>query len=466
MPSLFQLIDSGADATALKAIEAHLAGGHSQQQLRQRFQQPQMPTTMVVYSQSMSSSSHANPVGMTPFHYALFRRKYACARALLLRDPSVLRLTNADGDLPLHEVARLPVTGRLDFLSEPLIKSRLDNFAKSPPPLENFNGETPLTLAIKQGDSSVEELQLWAKLGCDVSRVDRQGWHAVHYATFMHNNDLLDYLLHHHAETVLLRTEGNKGPQHYAAQVNNARGLALCVRAGASLQAVDDQDDTPLHMAARFGSWEALCYLLTNGGMNNNHNFDGYTPLQLAILHFKMFEGHEEGVFSALFNGGADPFVKATDNDGLNAHQMAREYLDKKQYAQFKRAYDDTFGKSPLTPDMLIYQFSQVLGEEERAIAIAALNKAAPRTQHGAIREAYHAILIEALKVQSLRHLPLEEAGVFHQLLQKLQGKPFPHEPFEASNHPKSVEASLAMERDLAALEATRALSERPSRAL
>ncbi|UCE60993.1 MAG: ankyrin repeat domain-containing protein [Phycisphaerales bacterium] len=88
-----------------------------------------------------------------------------------------------------------------------------------------------------------------------------------------------------------------------------------------SVNAKDDREQTPLHLAARFGHREVVAYLIAKGADVNAQTDKGRTPLHLASV-----SGHDETI-EILIMSGADRGIQ--DGRGRTALSMAiaRGYL-------------------------------------------------------------------------------------------------------------------------------------------
>jgi len=96
---------------------------------------------------------------------------------------------------------------------------------------------------------------------------------------------------------------------------NHGRIVAELVRAGAAVDSRNSDEDTPLLLASRFGSVEAIHILIDNGANIESLDRDGDTALAVATAL-----GHAE-VTSALLNRGAN--IHAESPHGLTALMIA-----------------------------------------------------------------------------------------------------------------------------------------------
>lgn len=61
--------------------------------------------------------------------------------------------------------------------------------------------------------------------------------------------------------------------------------LLLELDSGVNILAINDQNETPLHIAARRGSPDIVGFLIKYGAMNDERNVHGDTPLCVASIH-------------------------------------------------------------------------------------------------------------------------------------------------------------------------------------
>ena len=99
----------------------------------------------------------------------------------------------------------------------------------------------------------------------------------------------------------------------------NEADVSRCLREGASVNARDEDGDTPLHNAAIYSKNPAVITALLNAGADvNARDKDGDTPLHTAVYYTK-----NPAVVTALLNAGAD--VTARNKRGKTPLQGAME---------------------------------------------------------------------------------------------------------------------------------------------
>ena len=105
---------------------------------------------------------------------------------------------------------------------------------------------------------------------------------------------------------------------HYAAKENNLDVIEYLVSSGCDINAVDDDEQTPLHKSAMFGHTKSVQLLIDKGANVNQIDNNGNTPLHVAII-----SGGDFGIVKALMEK-ADPCIQ--NNDDQNVLHVAVKY--------------------------------------------------------------------------------------------------------------------------------------------
>jgi len=164
-------------------------------------------------------------------------------------------------------------------------------------------GYTPLHLAAKYGHVKTMRRLLEAKAKTSV-RASNDGYTALHLAVIEREVEAVALLIAAKADLEAKdehgRTPLHWGPFAYTPQPKHiyrrmgqphdtvfvdpgpAKGIRLLLDAGAKVDAVDEEGDTPLHEAARLGSVRGAELLVARGAKANVKNKAGETPISIA----------------------------------------------------------------------------------------------------------------------------------------------------------------------------------------
>jgi ankyrin repeat protein len=193
------------------------------------------------------------------------------------------------------------------------------------------SGDTPIITAAESGHAEV--VGMLVKAGADVNARNSSERSALYYAVqgsggLDPQGKTLDALLA--APGVDLKTPYKHGASllHLAVESDHDVGITKLLAKGLDPNTKDDNQQTPLAMAASYGRKKAMPALLKAPGVDlNARDKDGETPLLSAA------EGGEVEAGLALLKAGAD--AKATSKDGSNAlHKVCS--VSKHNREQFK----------------------------------------------------------------------------------------------------------------------------------
>ena len=182
---------------------------------------------------------------LSPLHYAAKYGKVEVAR-LLIKHGADIALVGDDGCLPIHFA----------------VKYRPDVFADS----NNSNNEPeatqPRLRAANTHDGFIDTLKLL------IAAIDK----TVYPDLISHDDAYGD------------------APLHYAVSRNNVAAARILLKHGADLNDLDNQNQTPLHMAATNGNVECLQMFIDAGQYTpSNADNDGTTAIQARSFFIEKF---------------------------------------------------------------------------------------------------------------------------------------------------------------------------------
>ena len=224
--------------------------------------------------------------GRSALDHALEQRKFPVARLLVRHGARVADDMAFDAVLlnDLIVAGEMPLARELANLRLKLLQTAGNAF-----PDEVQRWQVPLFQAIRSGD--LELLRLLVTPAMLAVR-DRMGGNALHFATNSPNEQLLAILLS------LLPTDAAQRqrildaprvdgytPLIQAVIANRPTAVAVLLRAGAAVDAVDVNGDSALHKAARVGQLDILRLLLAGGARTDLSNDGGHTATEVAHRH-------------------------------------------------------------------------------------------------------------------------------------------------------------------------------------
>lgn len=245
----------------------------------------------------------------SPLHIAILCENHVASNRLIERGAD-LRARNRKGQEPIHVAAE---TGDLDVFQF-LLDSSI------PHDTVTRKGETALHFAASKGHVDIVDCLL--DFGVDVNTPTKKGKTALHYAAQADNVDVIDHLLIKGASPNLTTNDGETAV-HFASLHLNLEILArLLAVPGVDLDKASNYFNmTPLHFAAQSGDSQkglmAVKLLLEHGALPNVKEYNGLTPLHMALFNF------EYEIVDALLAHGADPNMD--DEKGNTVFHLAIE---------------------------------------------------------------------------------------------------------------------------------------------
>ena len=165
-------------------------------------------------------------------------------------------------------------------------------------PVRAETGENPLTsrafwAEMKQTDNWQEIVQGHIDAGWDIQEVHPKNGTALHRAVVAGFAEALPVLIDDHRLDVNLTQSISKGtPLHYAVtyakeedpaeiKANAIKMAEFLINAGANMEAVDWNGDTPLHSAFGYGSVKTINFLIDAGASQTTVNHNNNTPFEM-----------------------------------------------------------------------------------------------------------------------------------------------------------------------------------------
>jgi ankyrin repeat protein len=132
----------------------------------------------------------------------------------------------------------------------------------------------------------IEVVKLMLDAGTDINKpIDSGGplLPPLEYALKVNKLEMAKFLIANKADVNLAAKAGGDAPLHLAAANKGGAALViLLIGAGANVNAANQRQETPLHVAIRSANEEAAKALLQAGAAINAKNSDGETPKTLA----------------------------------------------------------------------------------------------------------------------------------------------------------------------------------------
>ncbi|XP_046573761.1 transient receptor potential cation channel subfamily A member 1 homolog isoform X1 [Haliotis rubra] len=214
----------------------------------------------------------SNDMQTTPLHKAAQFNRVRAAK-LLLRRGANIECLDKDNDTPLLIAA---MYGHVETVVM-LVKKGADIDAT------NLKEKTAVYVAAEEGNLSVlQSLLSVPEMQCLINWGDRDGNTPLHIAAQKKNLHIVKILLKNKA-SIYSKNELEESPLHMAAKYGNVNTIREIVRNGQnSVFAEDEKSNTPLHLAALYGHAMSAAALIELGADVSQKNCVLWTPLDMA----------------------------------------------------------------------------------------------------------------------------------------------------------------------------------------
>jgi len=207
-------------------------------------------------------------------HYAVLGSAFDVIHYLLDLDMNV-NMQDQHGETPLFDCAR---KGKLD-----IAKILISKFASVN--IENRMGELPIHLASFKGD--IDMIKLFIETGSFLNKKTSEDKLPVHYAILGGRVEVVTFLLKESKQSWYLKDVHNNTLLHHAAKTSNIKMFDLLLNQNLDPNALNDQFETPIFNAVRFGTIDTIRLLLASDAYIDIRNRRFETPIDTAMIFDK-----------------------------------------------------------------------------------------------------------------------------------------------------------------------------------
>ncbi|CAI9718034.1 transient receptor potential cation channel subfamily A member 1 homolog [Octopus vulgaris] len=232
-----------------------------------------------------------------PLHRAAMSGNMECVK-LLVDNSARIDAYDEEQSTPLHKAALYNHYNVVDYLIK--CGARVNK--------RDSDSYTPLLLAALRGHS--ETIEILMNASADPLAVDKYEKTAIYLASEENKASVLKKLLEYPGmkDQVHVNDQYGNRPLHVAAQEGFTEIVMILLSHGADIMATNDDEETPIHLASKFGRTNVVRALVkADKTVVKSEDEDSNTPLHIAALH-----GHDK-VGEILINFGAD--VGAVNNN-------------------------------------------------------------------------------------------------------------------------------------------------------
>ncbi len=207
-------------------------------------------------------------------HYAVLGSAMDVIKYLLDLDINV-NMVDSHGETPLFDCAR---KGKLD-----IAKLLISKFATVN--IENRVGELPIHLAAFKGE--IDMIKLLIESGAFLNKKTAEDKLPVHYAIAGGRVEVIQFLLKEGNQSWFIKDTFGNTLLHHAAKTSSVQTIDLLLNQNLDPNALNDQFESPIFNAVRFGTIDTLRLLLANDAYIDIHNRRYETPIDTAMIFDK-----------------------------------------------------------------------------------------------------------------------------------------------------------------------------------
>lgn len=199
-----------------------------------------------------------NEEGFTPLLYAINYDRLEVMKALLSYSNII------DIEMPLNNYTNIYSIKGKNFSGEVL-----------------FNGTTPLQYAIYKGNTNAVNLLI--ENGADTKKKDYNGYCSLFYASAFSDANMIHFLLKKDPSLTREKSLSGRTVMHFAALYGNDEAISYYLsNTFLSINAKDNEGNTPLHCACEKGYSSTIDLLVQRGAKTDMKNNEGLTPADIT----------------------------------------------------------------------------------------------------------------------------------------------------------------------------------------
>lgn len=246
--------------------------------------------------------------GKSLLHHAVLGSAIDVIDYLLNQDMDV-NMLDQGGETPLFDCVR---KGKLI-----IAKKLINKYAKID--ITNSKNETLLHLACHKGDLDMIKLLLEKKANLNALTTDDKL--PIHYAILAGHVNVVNYLMDISNASWFDVDQSQNSFLHYASKTTNVALISLLIEKNLDVNGLNDQFETPLFNAVKFGTKETVMLLLKNDAYIDLMNRRYETPLTLARIN------NQTDIVELLREWMISPtYIKLLQNQSLTLAVLNRDY--------------------------------------------------------------------------------------------------------------------------------------------